>query len=194
MPEDLQREVQATLRVQDAGFDKGLKDLMRVKGGMDKSLLLEDYSPYETYEIQLDGPLSIAATGAITPNQSIHGVVLQTLHDMEAQTQWLSFGVDLRDAGPSAVFFWPSNECAPKQYMEEVKAFGDRELAEFLAQFFFVHCENTYFASSWWEALGELQQKFMAELMANSNPYYFPPNYDLDRTIAPWRIVSRHTG
>jgi hypothetical protein len=193
-PEHVQRGVQAMLRDQDAGFGRGLEDSMRVKGGMDKSLLMEDYSPYETYEIQLEGPLAIAATGAITPNQSIRGVRLQTLHDVDAQTQWLSFGVDMRDAGPSAVFFWRSNESAPKQYMEEVKALGERELAEFLAQFFFVHCENTYFASSWWEALGEVQQKFMAELMANSNPYYFPPNYELDRAIAPWRIASRHPG
>jgi hypothetical protein len=191
VPEDMQREIQKMLKVQDAGFEKGLSELIRVKGSMDESLLAEDYSLYSTYEIHLEGPVAVAATGAITPNLTLGGKSLQTLHDPNAQTQWLAFGIDIGTSGPIAVFFWRTNEHAPEQYMEEVKALGDRELAEFLIQFFFAHCENTYFASSWWEALDGPQQEFMAELMANLNPYYFPPNYQLDRAVAPWRVLSR---
>lgn len=193
-PQHVQRRIQEILRAQDAGLDKGLRDLIRVKGNMDKALLTEDYTPYETYEVELEGTLGIASTGAITPNRSLSGMPLQTLHDPGAQTQWLAFGVDIRQEGPSAVFLWPTQEAAPKRYMEEVHGLEDRELVEFLAQFFFVYCENTYFSSSWWQALGDLQREFMAGLMANSNPYYFPPNYNLDCSIAPWRVVSKKSG
>jgi hypothetical protein len=189
----MQRQIQKMLRVQDAGFEKGLSELMRVKGGMDGSLLAQDYSLYSTYEIHLEGPVAVAATGATTPNLTLGGKSLQVLHDPKLQSQWLAFGIDIGTSGPTAVFFWRRQEPAPEQYMEEVKALGDRQLAEFLMQFFFVHCENTYFAPSWWEALDGPKQEFLAELMANFNPYYFPPKYQLDRAVAPWLVVSRRS-
>ena len=192
-PEHVQRRIQKILTVEHTGYEKGLRDLMRIKHSMDQAHITEDYSRYETYEVQLHGPLAIAATGAITPNLSLTGRKLQGLNDLTAQVQWLAFGVDLREGGPSVAFFWPTLESAPKQYMEEVKGLADRVLAEFLVQFFFAHCENTYFASSWWQGLGNLQREFISKLMANSNPYYFPPHYDLDCRIAPWRIISRNS-
>ena len=124
------------LNAQDLGIKKALDVLMAAKGNMDRSLLVDVYRPFATYEIQLGGRLAIAATGGITPNLSISGVRLQDLMDLQAQTQWLCFGVDISDAGPSVVFLWRADESAPCRYMAEVKALSDPQLAEFLAQFF----------------------------------------------------------
>jgi hypothetical protein len=134
--EYVQKTIQLMLSAQDLGIRKALDVLMGAKRYMDKSLLMDDYLPFATYEIQLDGPLAIAATGGITPNLSISGVRLQNLLNLQAQTQWLCFGVDISDAGPSVVFLWRADESAPHRYMEEVKTLSDRQLAEFLAQFF----------------------------------------------------------
>jgi hypothetical protein len=191
--DDAQKTIQLMLSAQDLGIRKALDVLMAAKGNMDKSLLVDDYRPFATYEIQLDGPLAIAATGGITPNLSIGGVRLQDLMDLRAQTQWLCFGVDISDAGPTAVFLWRADDSAPSRYMAELKALSDPQLAEFLAQFFFVHCENTYFASSWWDTLDRAQQAFLVRLAANFEPYSFPPKYEWDRAVAPWKVASRRS-
>lgn len=189
-PEQMQHTVQEMIAIQDAGFRKGLADLNAVKHQMDQALLSEDYSPFRAHEFILEGPVAIAATGAITPNRTLGGLPLQTLHDVNAHTQWLSFGVDVRGGGASIVFLWLDQHLAPLSYLEELITLGPVKLSEFLAQFFFAHCENTYFAEDWWYGISEADRLFMMDLMANTNPYYFPPQFDLGRSTAPWRLVS----
>ena len=75
--------------------------------------------------------------------------------------------------------------------MKELVALNDQELAEFLVQFLFAHCENTYFARSWWEGLKSNDREFLTKLMENVNPYDNPPQYELKRRLAPWRVISR---
>jgi len=193
-PEHTQWRIQKNLAVEHAIIDKTAGDLTTIKHNMDHALVTEDYSQYETYEVQLHGPLAVAATGAITPNLLNVESRLQLVQKIMAPMQCLAFGVDLREEGPSVTFLWSALDPAPKQYMKEVKALTDRALAEFLVQLFFVHCENTYFSSSWWQALGESEREFISNLMSNATPYYFRPQYNLGSNIAPWRIVSRNSG
>lgn len=124
--------------------------------------------------------------------QRFSGQTLQTLHDPNANIEWLTFGVDLRSSGPSIVFLWPNDHAAPARYLDEALSLPSAQLAQFLTQFFFAHCENTYFASAWWERLNETQQYQLELLMANSNPYYYPPRYDLAQQLAPWRVVAQN--
>src|SRR5258708_2852474 len=69
LPQNLQRGIQVLRSVQDAGFRKGLASLETVKRELDLAYQSKAYSKFATYEIKLDGPLSIAATGAISPNR-----------------------------------------------------------------------------------------------------------------------------
>jgi hypothetical protein len=190
-PPHMQRLAQALLGVQDAGFKKGLADLLAVKGRMDQALALADYSAFSAREFRLEGSFDVAATGAITPNRTPSGVPLQVLHDVQAETQWLAFGVDLRDTGASVVFVWFDGQPAPLKYLDEVTNLESTKAAEFLVQFFFAYCENTYFRADWWNGLSSADRRFLDALMANANPYYFPPGYDLDRAIARWQLASQ---
>jgi hypothetical protein len=173
--EDVQRVIQSGLGVQREGFAKGLAEARRVKQLMDRALLFRDFSDFDTLRIDLDGPVGVAATGGVTPNRTISGVPLQTLHDLDVPSEWLTFGIDIGDDGASAVFIWHRSDVAPRRYLDEVVALNDRQRAAFLVQFFFAHCENTYFAAAWWNALAPASRLYMEALMANGNPYYFPP-------------------
>jgi hypothetical protein len=191
MPEHLQRQVQIRLAVQQSGFEKGLAELSALKQRMDAALLASDFGLIESLELALEGTLGIASTGAITPNRSRSGRQLQTLHDDSRPMQWLAFGVDLRQSHPSAVFIWLKGEIAPRSYVDDILSLPPDERATFLAQFFFAHCENTYFSAAWWDSLSEGNRRHLEELMGNANPYYFPPKYNLDAEgLAPWRTAT----
>jgi hypothetical protein len=190
-PTETQKAIQAILATQDAGFAKGYEDAKRTKNGMDKAHLRRDYSFYRTYRVKVKGPLAIASTGAIAPNLTLNGVGIQVLHDVNAKTEWLSFGVDVDAADVSIVFLWEENAVAPFKYIKEIDALSDDELACFLPQFFFAHCENTYFAQSWWDDLGDDDRSFIESLTGNANPYYFPPHYDFSRRLISWTVTAR---
>lgn len=192
-PEEVQRIIQGQLGVQRQGFEKGLAEATRVKELMDQALLSGDFADFETLRIDFDGPVGVAATGGVTPNRTISGVPLQTLHDSDAPSEWLTFGVDVGDAGASVVFIWHRSDSAPRRYLDEMIALTDQQRAAFLVQFFFAHCENTYFAADWWNGLDADSRLYMEALMANGNPYYYPPNYSLDaKQLAPWTAATVH--
>jgi len=196
-PLDLQKFIQKSIAVQDAGFRKGYEEVKKVKSAMDKAYLRKDYSAYDTFRIKITGPIDIAATGGITPNRTLSGVHLQTLHDTSAEIEWLSFGVDVEPGGASIVFLWQAKTEAPRKYIEELQGLCDEELECFIPQFFFAHCENTYFSESWWRNCSKISQSFVKDLMVNSNPYYYPPKYDLSHRLTSWSVVGRedsHSG
>jgi len=187
-PEFVQQHIQAVLGVQEAGFNKGLAELSNLKAQMDAVFASGDYSAFDTLELALDGPLGIASTGAITPNRTFRGQHLQTLHDDTSPMQWLAFGVDLRGGRPSLLFLWQHGDEAPRSYIGDILNLDPETRATFLAQFLFAHCENTYFSAAWWDGLSVAERQHLEQLMANANPYYYPPTYDLGlRSLAPWR-------
>lgn len=191
-PKPVQMRVQRDLRLYLAALQKGLSDLTRAKVQMDAALRSSDYSSFVAYEVELQGQLSIAATGAVTPDRSLNGATLQVLENPNTNIQWFAFGVDIKESGASAVFLWPKGDEVPRKYIDEIDALSDQQLGEFLVQFFFGHCENTYFSSSWWDSLNPEERRHIERLASNSNPYDEPPEYDLSRSTAPWRVVARN--
>ncbi len=190
-PPDLQKFIQKSIAVQNAGFKKGCEEVKKVKTAMDEAYLRKDYSGYDTFRIKIKGPLDIAATGGITPNRTLSGVQLQTLHDIGADIEWLSFGVDIETGGAIIVFLWEANTEAPRRYIEEIQGLSDEELECFIPQYFFAHCENTYFSESWWRKCSKISQSFVRSLMVNENPYYYPPEYNLSHRLTSWSVVGR---
>jgi hypothetical protein len=183
---------QERIGMEQAGFTHGLKSLVERKKNMDTAFIAKDYSSFETFEVVLDGPLTIAATGAVTPNRTISRAPLQVLHDPGGRLEWLAFGTDVGARGVSVVFCWSTADPAPRRYVQELKALSDADLAEFLVQFFFAHCENTYFAKSWFGGLDAGDQEFVRRHAENWNPYYFFPKFELNRHITPWRVIARN--
>jgi hypothetical protein len=190
VPEDRQRQLQGDVALHEAYSYEGLQSLQRTKADMDRSFLARDYGSYETYEVVLEGPLKVAAAGAICPYSSPSGVLCQNLIG-NTRVQYLSFGVDVSDRGVSVVFLWRAGDGATVKYMDEVQALCDVELPRFLVQFFFAHCENTHFSTTWWESLPPSEREFLTALMANTNPYGYPPEYDLTRCLGAGTLLAR---
>lgn len=177
------------LTTHHTGSEKGLEELLRIKKQMDQDLIHQDYSRYASTEFILKGTPFLAATGAIWPNYSISGKPLQKL-GMSATLECLSFGIDVSSQGTHFTFAWNAAENSPRDYMSEVLALPHAELASFLCQFCFMHCENTFFSKSWWNSLSSQGQKFFTSLMSNTNPYAAPPRYDLSLSLPEWTLQS----
>lgn len=167
--------------------------MQAVKAEMDAALTSGNFSDYAMHELILEKPMLVASTGAITPNRTISGTSLQVLHDTSARTQWLCFGVDISARGVSVVFIWRRDKAAPSGYMKELLELDDKRLPGFLIQFFFAHCENTYFLDTWWNALNDADRAHLSDLMRNSNPYYFPPQYQLDGVFGARPLLQRRS-
>lgn len=99
VPPSVQSEVQQIISVQNAGLEKGLKDFSVFKRDMDEALLSGDISAYSSYEVKLRGPVSVVATGAISPNRLLDNTSLQALHDPKLTVQSLAFGTDVHPGG-----------------------------------------------------------------------------------------------
>lgn len=182
----------AELEAQEAGAKQGRADLEIVKKKMDEALQTKNYSVFNTYEIVMEGPLSVASTGALPPCWSLKGEQLQGFENPH-QTQWLSFGIDINKETNkvSIVFLWSNEDTASEKYIESLKDLDNQELAEFLIQILFAYCENTYFSEAWWSSLTDDDRLFLCKLTMNSAPVCFFPQYDLNRMMAPWRILDR---
>lgn len=191
---DLQKHIQTLLGTADVGLKIGTNELMRCKAAMEEAYLRKVYDGFDAIRIKISGVLDVAATGAITPVSTLSGAKLQTLHDTSSPLERLTFGVDVESDGASVVFLWERQSVAARRYLEELLRLSDEELAAFLPQFFFGYCENTYFSESWWRNCSSSNQSFVKRLVANVQPYYFPPKFDLSRRLTSWTIVAReHT-
>ena len=178
-------------QVRMAALRRGAQDFAGIKEKMDRSFQARDYKGYSTLEIVVSGGLSIASTGAISPNYSISGNKLQLLENMTTDVQLLAFGTDVSERGASIVFLWLSEDEAPKRYIEEVLCLPREFIPQFLCQFFFVHCENTYFSPAWWSSLAVSEKEAVKKMVANVNPYYSPHRYRKNLVAVPWKMESR---
>lgn len=192
LAEDKQKTLQGLVNIQSAGQKKGFEDLTNTKLEMDEALIASDYDDYNTYEIKLEGRLEIASTGAITPSITLSGKRLQELHNLNQSVQWIAFGIDISDdKNPSIVFLWPKRHSASQKFVDEIETLDDNKLTEYLCQFFFAYCENTYFSSTWWNSLLDIQKKQIMKLMMNTNPYHYFPKYEYELSLSPWKIIAR---
>jgi len=189
--EQIQRIVQERAGSHYEGSKKGLEDLEYLKKEMDKALLADDLSEFLTCELAFTGPVSVVTTGAFSPNRLLKGVTIQVLHDTQTRIQGVAFGVDVRDKRPHVVFCCLKKDEAARAFIDELFFIPEVSLPEYIMQFFFAYCENTYFSQSWWESLNTKQQRYVRKLSGNPNPYYFPPEYDFDIGISPWKLETK---
>lgn len=145
LPVDAQVEMQRMGAAQEAGFRKGLEDFGRLKTIMDKQLLERAYSGWDRTVIAFNGPLSIASTGAVSPNRDLEGAQLQVLHDPNAAAQEVLFGTVATPGGGAAIFLCRADETIPQTFVEGLVRKAPERVCSLIAQFAFVYIENTFF-------------------------------------------------
>jgi len=77
---EVQLGIQERLRWHNLGARKGLRDLMRVKEQCDRALLTKNFAAVASVGIEFSGALSIASSGAMSPDFDVNGRQLQVLH------------------------------------------------------------------------------------------------------------------
>ncbi len=184
-----QREIQGELRSSQNGRSKANKDLNDIKGLADHDLISKDYSRWDFVCLTFSGSLTIAASGATTPNQDFSGKILQVLHDPEVALQHLYISVIASDGAPRIVFGWQKDHSAPSKFIDSLLSIERDILPAILMQYIFAHIENVYFSERWWNNLTTCDQLHIQGLAKNSNAYYFPPTYAATPTV-PWSLVS----
>jgi len=185
-------QIRSMAEIQARGAAAGLDDMNRLKAEMDDVLLSREFSRMEYCQINLEGDLCVAATGAISPNRTVSGHSLQTLHDPECDVRLLSFGMTLNaQRQPVVGFCWQKTGVAPRRFVEDLLSRPDEMLSQILPQLFFLHCQNTYFSETWWNSLNGTNPALVRRLAGCRNPYYSDPMYSPDSKLVPWRVTSR---
>ena len=189
--EQMQRIAQERMGSHFVGADKGLEDLEYLKAEMDGALTTGNLTNLCGCEVALTGPVSVVTTGAISPNRLLNGLSIQTMEDTKTRVQGVAFGVDIHDNKPRVVFCCLKKDKAAMAFIDELLSMPDSILPEYIMQFFFAFCENTYFSQNWWDGLKPEQQRLVYKLAVNTNPYSFFPEYNFDAGISSWSLEGK---
>jgi len=186
---DEQRSVQHMLDLREAGLFKGLKDLQAVKLELDRAIKEDDLGTCSAVALEFSGPLCLACTGTFTPNLSLEGERLQTLHDRGTPLESLSVAVDATETGGAIVFSWLRTAEKPWLWIQSLLSLGASERLALAAQVIFFHLQNTYFSPSWWSGLSASAQGHVRSLAEEMNPYYVVPPFT-DASHVPWEPLA----
>ena len=126
---EMQRELQETYAVIDAGTRKGLASFQKLKAVMDEQLLNAKYSGWSRVVIVFRGELCVASTGTVSPNRDLEGTQLQVAHNPHAAQESLLYGVVAVPGGGAVVLTWRSLEKAPKHFVESLFKEGEQKSA-----------------------------------------------------------------
>jgi hypothetical protein len=171
------------------GLEKALACLSNRKATIDRNLLERDYSQWHRLIIDFDGEISVAGTGAITPNVDFEGRTIQVLHDPFSEGQYLYFCVVSHNSGGAFVFTWWNGHSAISRFVDSLQSLSNAELPHVCAQVIFAYCENAYFSEKWWSSIHKLVRQSITELASNSNPGYSRLVF-LKDNVVPWRITN----
>lgn len=186
-PLEEQIRIQNRLDWMGEGLNRGIEDLQRFKGVIDKSLLEKEYDIVRSVVFEFEGPLCIAASGAFTPNIDFHGRNLQTLHDEKTKAEGITISSDVIEGGSVLVFCWLSQQEIPEMFMRSLIEKERDKLGATLPQLLFFHIENTYFSKEWWNRLHKNVKSLIAAQAVMSNPYYSRKTM-VDSHVTPWKL------
>lgn len=171
------------------GLAKGLADTQEKKKIFDQIAISKDYSALSSFTVSFDGELTVASTGAPTPNYDLKGNQIQVLHDFNSPISPILFGPVGTPQGATIVFNWPAAERPAQQFMDSLMEVEAQELPRLITQLSFFYLENTFFSQQWWNSLSKEDQTIVFQLASNVNPYY--QHSSLSKSLdVPWTSLS----
>jgi hypothetical protein len=185
--ETLQRMIQYEQYWQGQGVAKGLEDARRRKARLDRQLLDRHFGRFRRLFLTSSGPMSIVSTASVTPNRTLSGTSLQTLHDPAAQIESLYVAFVQANTQHAVMLAWREEDKSPAAWVDEFINMPLDRMAGALVQWLFAYVENTYFSQTWWETLNDDQRSTIGALAQEGNPYYNHPKY-VDNLPVPWAV------
>ncbi len=186
VPVEVQQRIHRDLENSSAGTSHGLQNYERLKKLMDEQILSGNYEGWTRASIAFTGDLCMASTGVITPNRTITGEALQTLHDPNAEIEPLLISLVATQEGGVISMLWRSDHSAPDLFVRSLLA-ATENLPGFAVQTLFAYIENTFFSKQWWDSFPPEHQEHIRSIALMPNAYYTDFNYS-DSIRMPWEI------
>jgi SEC-C motif len=173
--------------LQHWGRQKAIEEMGAMAAVYRNALKTSEYSSIDGCVVHFEGDLSVASSGLVTPDFTVDGRPLQELH--EPGMQGMAFGTTLTERGAAVAFSWPRDYGRMRSFVDSLTALPPDNLATALVLFVFSYVENTFFSSSWWEALASSKRCRIGDAALTTNQSYTPVNYRCGRLV-PWRITE----
>ena len=184
-----QIEIQKEFLLSKSGSIKGLELFVSMKRAMDVDFKTNDFSQWESLTVYFKGDLCVASTGVVSPNRTVCGREIQTLHDPLSEQESILFGTIRTQDGGAVVFVWRNHDSICKQFVSSLLTIPIKQLPQVLVQFMFAYVSNTFFSQAWWDTRTNAVRMHITELAEISNAYYSNFQYR-PLPIVPW-IVQR---
>lgn len=196
MPIHAQRAIQSfasgffegvSLGSQDSGYHKSLYDSV---------LVTEDYANVRKCVIEFSSTPTVMCSGGIFPEFDFQGRTLQVLGRASRNIGVINFNVVATPTGGAVVFTWlESPESAScTALVESLILLPHDQITNALIRFFFEHCENTFMAPAWWDALpARTREALVARMNYSASPMNARSATCLTNdgfTYADWGIVN----
>lgn len=189
MPHQVQRHIRAQFGAFEIGGTAGLRDLQAIKARADVALQERDYAEWASCVVYFRGAIAVASAGTLSPNVTLSGISLQTMHDVAASQEPLFVGTVPTPDGGAIVFSWLARHTAPRRFIESLLALPHSAVPSTIVQILFAYLSNTYFSPAWWVSLTTAQRGRIGELAAITNAYYQEIPYTNERLIG-WEITE----
>lgn len=160
--ERLERETDADairfMNIFIAGNKKGLEDLSKRKGHMDKSLMNQDYSDWSSCSFCFQGNPVIASSGGFLPEFDFAGNSIQNLLEDDAMNAlWVN--IIPQDDKTFLIFFWHKSDPISRKFVQSFYDLDDKKKGHSTIYFAFEHFENIFMSQPWWDSLRTTQKK-----------------------------------
>lgn len=145
--------IPAEMKQFDEDAELARKELAKKKRRLDAILLRRTWTDWESRVLHFSGSLEIVGAGSMTPEFDLDGERIQSAADFSKALENLTVGVVEIGEDFAFVFGWERVHEAPQKAVDSLLRQGTARIPHLLVQFLFLHLENIFFRSEWWEAL-----------------------------------------
>ena len=165
-----------------SGLEFGKNDIDSLITIYLNALSKKSYDNFKYLVLEFPSPIGIVSAGAIHITSNFtNTVLLQDLADDNAK-EILVFSCISVDKKVYFIFHYPTSYKKCQKFVDSFIFLPPKERTNYLVQFFFDRCENTFFSYAFWEKLSEYQKNWLLYL---ANPqteilYAAPRTYKKD--------------
>ena len=158
-PEVYRTEQQMMFELQKIGIEKGLEDTKLIKKIYDDCYIVKNFDELNYVIVKFKGKLSLSSTGVISPDFDLSGSPIQDLTVLDTVIQRFMIGIlATEDENGVVVMSWPHSFEICTKYIMQILQLDKKHIPDMIVELSFAYIENTFFQTSWWNALSNEQQ------------------------------------
>lgn len=181
----------------EIGVQAAVRELEYHKALSDEALMKSDYSAVSYYVVRLNKTPDFLCSGALQPEYSFDGYLLQNLADVSSILDYLAFSVIATDTGGAVVFSWIGKSEASEKLVQSLDCLCDTDIPHAIARFAFEYFENIFVSPDWWDNLDENARRELLKRQVTGTQLQLerPPDRLADDglRLVSWTVSARET-